>query len=243
MGDALKTNTVNMPEHVAVIMDGNGRWAKAKGFTRTQGHNEGAKALERLVKAASESGVKYLTVYAFSSENWQRSKSEVSALMNLLDRYLRDCIAKSGDSENNIRYCFMGNMAKLSPELQKNIDELQRITANKNGLCLNVALSYGGREEIVSAARNIAEDVKNGRLDSADIDETMFAQYLYNSKIPYPDLLIRTSGEKRISNFLLWQSAYTEMVFLDVLWPDFSETDFQYALGEYGKRKRRFGNV
>ena len=243
MSDALSTNKDNLPRHIAVIMDGNGRWAKAKGLSRSDGHNAGAKALERLAKSASEIGIKYLTVYAFSSENWQRSDAEVSALMRLLDKYLKECKKKITEPNNNIRYCFIGNIAKLSPALQKSIKELQDLTKNKDGLCLCVALSYGGREEISFAARKIADEVKAGALNSADIDEKLFANYLYAPDIPYPDLLIRTSGEERISNFLLWQAAYTEMVFLDVLWPDFSEDDLMRALTEYGKRKRRFGNV
>ncbi len=234
---------IGLPEHIAVIMDGNGRWAESKGLGRRQGHTEGAKALERLVECASKKGIKYLTVYAFSTENWQRPKAEISALMQLLEKYLKDCLKKSSDADNNICYRFIGDISRLSADLQENIIKLQNATLSKKGLCLNVALNYGGRQEITLATRNIAKDVSAGKIKPGDINEELFAKYLYNSDIPCPDLLIRTSGEKRISNFLLWQLAYTEMLFLDVLWPDFSADDFEYALSEYGKRKRRFGGI
>jgi len=236
-------NTDNLPKHIAVIMDGNGRWAKEKGLSRSKGHSEGAKALERLVKAAADFGIKYVTVYAFSSENWQRPNAEVSSLMNLLGKYLKECRKRAFEPDNNIRYRFIGDMTKLSEDLRNDIAELQDLTKEKNGICLCVALSYGGRGEIVSAVRKIADDVQEGKITLEKVNEDSFANYLYAPDIPYPDLLIRTGREKRISNFLLWQSAYTEMVFSDVLWPDFSEDDLRYALDEYGKRKRRFGNI
>ena len=233
----------DLPKHIAVIMDGNGRWANARGLGRVEGHNAGVKALERLVEAVTDFGIEYLTVFAFSSENWGRPKTEVNALMKLLRRYLEDCKEKVLNHESNIRYKFIGNTSKLSEDIVRDIDYIQQISANNQGICLCIAISYGGREEIVAATNKILSDVKAGIIDAGDVSEEMFAKYLYAPEIPYPDLLIRTSGEKRISNFMLWQLAYTEMVFLDVLWPDFNKNSLQDALHEYAKRKRRFGKV
>ena len=227
------------PKHIAVIMDGNGRWAKSKGLPRTAGHKKGAEALQLFLTEAERRNIKYVTVFAFSSENWSRPEDEVSALMKLLKQNLKQNLSKA--EKNNVKYHFIGDLSPLSKDIVKMIKELEEKTALKDGLCLNIALSYGGREEIVFVARKLAEKVKAGEINPEDISEEVFSQNLYTFGQPYPDLLIRTSGEERISNFLLWQLAYTELVFIDTLWPDFRAEDFDRALLEFQKRERRFG--
>lgn len=241
MTDEVETSA--FPAHIAVIMDGNGRWANARGLSRSDGHKAGVQALQDLVGNAKELGVKYLTVFAFSSENWQRPKSEVKTLMNLLRKYLKEEKKKAVNPENNIKYIFIGDLDKLDGDIRTQIQDIEEQTNNNNGLYLIVAISYGGKDEIVNAARNLAFAVKQGRLTPADINEKVFAEYLYCPEVPYPDLLIRTSGEKRISNFLLWQTAYTEMVFTNTLWPDFSMKDLKSAIKEFQTRVRRYGKI
>ena len=233
--------TISLPKHIAVIMDGNGRWAQKKGLPRFAGHKKGAEALALFLNEVQKLNIKYVTVFAFSSENWSRPKEEILALMNLLRQTLKENIIKA--DQNNIKYNFIGNLDKINKDILEQIRLLEEKTANKNGLFFNIALSYGGREEIIFATKKIAEKVKNNTLNINEISEDIFAQNLYNPGQPYPDLLIRTSGEKRISNFLLWQLAYTEMVFLDTLWPDFSAKDLDMAIIEFQKRERRFGSL
>lgn len=229
------------PVHVAIIMDGNGRWAKARGLPRTAGHKRGAEAVRRTVEAAREMGVSYLTLYAFSSENWKRPTGEVTDLMGLLRLYLRNEVANL--HKNGIRLRVIGDRSRLSRDINALIDESEAKTANNTALTLVLALSYGGRQEIADAARRLARDVAMGRLDPDSIDEDALAARLYTADIPDPDLLIRTSGEKRISNFLLWQSAYAEFVFTDVLWPDFDRTHLEDAIRDFHGRERRYGNA
>jgi undecaprenyl diphosphate synthase len=228
-----------IPRHVAIIMDGNGRWAKARGLPRTVGHREGAEALRRVVRASVEFGVEYLTVFGFSSENWKRPPEEVTDLMGLLRLYLRREIAEI--DENGVRLRVIGDRDRLSPDIIRLIEDAERRTAGNRRLNLTVALSYGGRAEIVRAARQLAKAVHAGSLDPEDVDEAAFQRHLFTADIPDPDLVIRTSGEKRISNFLLWQSAYAEYVFMDKLWPDFAGEDLRIAIAEFGGRKRRYG--
>jgi undecaprenyl diphosphate synthase len=228
-----------IPRHVAIIMDGNGRWAKARGLPRTIGHREGAEALRRVVRAAAEFGVGYLTVFGFSSENWKRPPEEVTDLMGLLRLYLRKEIAEI--DENGVRLRVIGDRDRLSEDIIQLIEEAERRTAGNTRLNLTVALSYGGRAEIVRAARQLANAVRAGSLDPDDIDEAALQRHLFTADMPDPDLVIRTSGEKRISNFLLWQCAYAEYVFMDKLWPDFAGEDLKMAIAEFGGRKRRYG--
>jgi undecaprenyl diphosphate synthase len=238
--EALSTaNTLKAPVHVAIIMDGNGRWAKARGLPRIAGHKRGAEAVRRSVNGAAELGIEYLTLYGFSSENWKRPAAEVDDLMGLLRLYLVNEIAEL--DRNGVRVRVIGQLSRLSPDIVNLIEEAQQRTAANRRLNLTVALSYGGRAEIAGAARLIAEQAKAGRLDPAAVDEDQFAQHLLTKGIPDPDLLIRTSGEKRISNFLLWQCAYAELVFLDRLWPDFTREDLEFAIREYHGRDRRYG--
>ena len=228
-----------VPCHVAIIMDGNGRWAKARGLPRTIGHREGAEALRRVVRASAEFGVTYLTVFGFSSENWKRPAAEVTDLMGLLRLYLRKEIEEI--DRNGVRLRVIGDRDRLSADIIRLIDEAEQRTAANTRLNLTVALSYGGRAEIVRAAQQLARAVTAGSLDPEDIDEQAFQRHLFTADIPDPDLVIRTSGEKRISNFLLWQSAYAEYVFMDKLWPDFAGEDLKSAIVEFGGRKRRYG--
>jgi undecaprenyl diphosphate synthase len=229
------------PLHVAIIMDGNGRWAKSRGLPRTAGHRRGAEAVREAVKSAAELGVSYLTLFGFSSENWKRPQGEVRDLMGLLRLYLRSEIKEL--HANGVRLCVAGERQRLDPDIIRLIEEAEQKTAANTKFTLVLALSYGGRQELVQAARRLAEDVAAGRCDPAQIDEQAFAAHLFTAGIPDPDLLIRTSGEKRISNFLLWQSAYAELVFLDVLWPDFSRLDLEAAIQEYQRRERRYGTI
>ena len=227
--------------HVAIIMDGNGRWARARGLARTAGHKRGAEAVKEVVRAAGTLGIPYLTLYGFSSENWKRPAPEVNDLMGLLRFYSRSEIAHL--HENGVRLRVIGERHRLAPDIVAMIDSAERQTGDNTALTLVIALSYGGRAEITSAARRIAEDVAAGRLGTAAIDDEAFTRYLFTAGIPDPDLLIRTSGEKRISNFLLWQLAYAEFVFVDTLWPDFGQADFERAIQEYRGRERRYGAV
>jgi len=228
-----------VPVHVAIIMDGNGRWATARGLPRTVGHQQGAEAVRRTVKGAAELGIQYLTLYGFSSENWKRPAAEIDDLMGLLRVYLRNEIADL--DRNGVRLRVIGDRNRLSPDIVRLIESAEERTSGNTGLNLTVALSYGGRAEITQAARRIAEAVLAGEFRPEDIDEAVFARYLLTEGIPDPDLLIRTSGEQRISNFLLWQTAYTELLFLDRLWPDFGKEDLENAIREFCRRERRYG--
>jgi undecaprenyl diphosphate synthase len=229
----------DIPAHVAIIMDGNGRWARERGLPRTAGHRQGAEAVRRTVRAAAEMGIRYLTVFGFSSENWKRPVSEVDDLMWLLKRYLQSEIAEL--HRNNVRMRVIGERSRLAPDIVRLIEDAEATTAENDRLTFIIALNYGGRQEIVEASRRLAEDVAAGRLAPNEIDADVFAQHLSAPDIPDPDLLIRTSGEKRISNFLLWQSSYSELVFIDRLWPDFSGEDLADAVREYQRRERRYG--
>jgi undecaprenyl diphosphate synthase len=227
------------PAHVAIIMDGNGRWAKARSLPRVAGHRRGAEAARRAVEAAVELGVSYLTLFGFSSENWKRPADEVGDLMTLLRHYLRGEVADL--HRNNVRVRVIGDRERLAPDIVTLIDNTEALTAQNTRLQLSIALSYGGRAEITGAARRIAAEVRAGTLDPADIDEACFARHLLTVGIPDPDLVIRTSGEQRLSNFLLWQTAYSEFIFIETLWPDFTKADFERALDEYRGRERRYG--
>jgi undecaprenyl diphosphate synthase len=226
-------------EHVAIIMDGNGRWAKARGLPRTAGHKKGVDAVRRVISAARELGVRYLTLFGFSSENWRRPADEVSDLMHLLRFYLRSELAEL--HRNGVRLRIIGDRNRLAPDIVQLIEGAENHTGDNAGLTVMVALSYGARQEIVDAARRLATEAAAGTLDPATIDDAALAGRLYAPDIPDPDLIIRTSGEKRISNFLLWQAAYAEFLFVDTLWPDFQKSDLEAALDEYHRRERRFG--
>jgi undecaprenyl diphosphate synthase len=227
------------PTHVAIIMDGNGRWAKARSMPRIAGHRRGAEAVRRTVSAAAELGVTYLTLFGFSSENWKRPADEVDDLMGLLRHYLRGEIAEL--HANGVRVRIIGERSRLAPDIVTLIDNAETLTRDNAGLRLTIALSYGGRAEIARAARLIAEAAKAGRLDPSSIDEATFARNLFTVDMPDPDLVIRTSGEQRISNFLLWQTAYSELVFTSTLWPDFGKADLEKAISDYHGRERRYG--
>lgn len=227
------------PAHIAIIMDGNGRWAKARGLPRTAGHKRGAEAVRRAVEAAREIGVGYLTLYAFSSENWKRPTGEVTDLMGLLRLYLRNEV--SNLHKNGIRLRVIGDRSRLGPDIVALIEESEAKTANNSALTLTLALSYGGRQELAEAARRIAVEVAAGRLSPEQVDEAAIARNLFTHGMPDPDLVIRTSGEKRMSNFLLWQSAYAELVFIDVLWPDFGRAELEAAIRDFHGRERRYG--
>lgn len=241
MGDNLELESIKIPQHVAIILDGNGRWAKRKKMPRNYGHAQGSKTVEKICEEAYRMGVKYLTVYAFSTENWNRPKEEVDALMKLLRNYLKDCLKTS--SKNNMKVRILGDISKLDEDIKQSIAELERVSAKNTGLNFQVALNYGGRDEIVRAVKKIAVDYKAGTLSLDDIDENLFSGYLDTRGIPEPDLLIRTSGEQRISNFLLWQMAYTEFYFTDTLWPDFNKEELIKAFEYYSSRNRRFGAI
>ena len=233
------TATPLPPVHVAIIMDGNGRWARARGLPRTVGHQRGAEAVRRTVRGAGELGISYLTLFGFSSENWKRSPTEIDDLMGLLRYYLRSEIAEL--DRNGVRLRVIGESERLADDIVDLIRDAETRTRNNRRLNLTVALSYGGRSEIALAAKRIAQAVEAGRLTIDDIDEATFARHLLTVGIPDPDLIIRTSGEQRVSNFLLWQSAYAELVFLDRLWPDFSKEDLEHAVHEFNRRDRRYG--
>lgn len=231
----------NIPAHIAIFMDGNGRWATKRGMPRSAGHREGAKVLKKIVRAADKIGVKYLTVYAFSTENWKRPKDEVNSLMELLTYYLKNAEKEIGGE--NIRISVIGNINALSSELRAAIALVTGNTAKNTGINLIIALNYGGRDEIANAARRIASDAVHGTLKPDDINENLFGRYLYTAGIPDPDLVIRPSGELRLSNYLLWQTAYAEFWYDSILWPDFTEEDLRRAVMDYQKRNRRYGGL
>ena len=228
-----------MPRHIAIIMDGNRRWAKAQGKPASFGHKAGAKTLERIVRYANKIGLEYITVYAFSTENWKRTEEEVKALMILLQSYLDD-YSKRADTEN-IRVKILGDISALAPGMQKSIYNCMERTKDNTGVTFNIALNYGGRDEIIKAIKNISEEIKKGKIEIEDISEEMVSNNLYTKGEPDPDLLIRTSGELRLSNFLPWQLVYSEFLFIDKNWPDFTEEDLDNAIIEYQKRTRKFG--
>lgn len=227
------------PEHVAFIMDGNGRWAKKRGMPRLFGHNAGMETIKRIVKESQRLGIKYITFYAFSTENWKRPVDEVEGLMQILVKFIRSEIDEI--HENNVKVNILGDIERLPAAAKEAVCYALDKTAANDGMYFNIALNYGGRNEIVRAVKAIAEAVKHGEYNSDDIDEALIEQYLYTKDFPDPDLMIRTSGEKRLSNFLLWQLAYSEFLFLDLYWPDFSEAVYRNALLEYDQRNRRFG--
>ncbi len=240
--DALHATDIGTPpppSHIAVIMDGNGRWAEARGLPRIAGHKKGAEAVRRTLKAAADFGVSYLTLFGFSSENWKRPEDEVGDLMGLLRVYLQSEI--DALNENGVRLRVIGDRSRFEPDIIELIDRAESETAGNCRITLVLALSYGGRQEIVQAARQLARRAPHGALNPADIDESTFAATLESAGVPDPDLLIRTSGEQRISNFLLWQLAYTELVFTDVLWPDFGEAELAAAIETFSRRERRYG--
>ena len=230
-----------IPNHVAIILDGNGRWAKKKGMPRTYGHVKGCENLEKICSVAKELGVKYLTVHAFSTENWKRSKEEVDALMKLFRNYMKKCIKISRDNKMQVRV--IGDPTAFDPDLQEKIKELEEYSSQYDELYFQIALNYGSRDEIKRAVQKMAEDVKAEKLNPEEISEQTISDYLDTKGLPDPDLLIRTSGEERLSNFLMWQLAYTEFYFTDVAWPDFNKAEFEKAIAKYNQRDRRFGGV
>jgi undecaprenyl diphosphate synthase len=231
----------NLPAHVAIIMDGNGRWAKRRGLPRTAGHRAGVKTVKRIVRAAGELGISILTLFTFSRENWKRPRYEVSAIMKLLYETTKREIEEL--NENNVRLITTGRIDELPQQKREILERAKDRTKNNTGLILNLALNYGGRSEILDAVKQLALDVREGKLDPNSLDEGSFSEYLYTKDLPDPDLLIRTSGEMRISNFLLWQTSYTELYVTNVLWPNFTVKDFHQAIRDYQSRKRRFGRV
>lgn len=235
------TESPSVPQHVAVIMDGNGRWAKQRGLPRSRGHEEGAESVRAIIRACRNAGVKYLTLYAFSVENWVRPKAEIAALMGLLRTFLKEREFELHD--NRVRLRVIGRLKDFPKAIQVELNRVMKATEHYGEGQLILALSYGGRTEIAHAVREIAKLVKAGKIDPADIDEETVAQHLYLPDVPDPDLLIRTSGEMRLSNFLLWQVSYAELYVTDVLWPDFREDEFQRAMRAYAKRRRRFGDI
>lgn len=244
-GDRMKREIdgelLNIPEHVAVIMDGNGRWAKKRFLPRNYGHAEGAKALEAICENCEKLGIKYLTVYAFSTENWKRSVEEVSGIMNLFRKYLVDSIERSNNA--NMRVRLIGKREGLADDIVQKMENLERETAGNTGLQFYIAINYGGRDEIVRATKKLISDVQAGAVSEENIDESVFGTYLDTAGVPDPDLLIRTSGEERTSNFLPWQLAYSEFYFTDTLWPDFDMDSLVKAVRYYNKRERRFGDA
>lgn len=232
---------MKIPKHVAIILDGNGRWAKSKGMPRNYGHTVGAKNVETVCQAADELGIEYLTLYAFSTENWNRPDSEVAALMKLLESYLKNCIRTA--NKNNMRVRVIGELSRLSESFQKKIQKLEEVSAANTGLNLTIAINYGSRDEMLRAMKHMFTDIKNGRITEEEINEKIFSGYLDTRELPDPDLLIRTSGEQRLSNYLLWQLAYSEFYFTDVPWPDFHKKELELAVEAYNKRDRRFGGL
>lgn len=230
-----------VPNHIAIILDGNGRWAKSKGMPRTYGHTVGAKNVEVICKAAHEAGVKYITFYAFSTENWSRPSDEVKALMTLLDEYMSTCLKTA--KKNNMRVRVIGDKTRFEPAMQEKIALLEKESSQYDGLNMTIAINYGSRDEMVRAMKNMTADIEAGKLSKDDIDEKLFSSYLDTKDIPDPDLLIRTSGEQRLSNYLLWQLAYSEFIFYEKPWPDFKEADLQECIKEFERRDRRFGGV
>ena len=232
---------MKVPQHIAIILDGNGRWAKAKGMPRNYGHAQGSKNVERICEEAWRMGIKYLTVYAFSTENWNRPDSEVAALMKLLRNYMKTCLKTAAKNDMKIRV--IGDIEPLDDDIKNRIRELEEATVDNGGLNFTIALNYGSRDEITRAARKLAADCAAGKITAGEIDESVFESYLDTHDIPDPDLMIRTSGEQRLSNYLLWQLAYSEFYFTDVHWPDFTKEELVKAIEEYNHRKRRFGGV
>ncbi len=230
-----------LPQHIAIIMDGNGRWAKKHGFLRTIGHENGVKSVRSSIKTCIDLNIPYLTLYAFSSENWSRPKFEVEMLMDLMVRALKKELKTFID--NNVVLTAMGNLDLLPPKVKKNLEQVMEATKSNTGLTLTLALSYGSRNELIDVVKNISDKVKNNLISPSDIDESIINEHLYTHDLPDVDLLIRTSGEQRISNFMLWQIAYAELYFAEVLWPDFSEQEFYKALLTYQNRERRFGKT
>ena len=232
---------LEVPEHVAIILDGNGRWAKKRFMPRNYGHAQGSKTVEQICEDAWNLGIKYLTVYAFSTENWSRPQKEVDALMKLLRSYLKDCIKRT--TKNNMRVRVIGDKTGLSEDIRNSIEELERVSAVNTGLNFTIAINYGSRDEMRRAMVRMAKDVEDGKVKSEKITAEVFKGYLDTWELPDPDLLIRTSGEQRLSNFLLWQLAYTEFVFMEVLWPDFNRNELIRAIRQYNGRERRFGGI
>lgn len=237
---AQKQGALPVPQHIAIIMDGNGRWAKKRGLPRTAGHKAGAETFRRIANYCRGLGVKYLTVYAFSTENWKRSEEEVSGIMKLLGDYLQEALREM--EKEQVRLCFFGDLSRLSPELRKLCETTQE-RSSKYQVQVNFCMNYGGRAELVSAAQKFAADVAAGKYRPEDLSESLLSSYLYSADIPDPELIIRPSGEMRISNFLLWQCAYSEFVYMNVLWPDFGPDDLDAAIEEYHRRSRRFGGA
>ncbi len=234
-------NEMKIPRHLAVILDGNGRWAKAKGLPRNMGHVEGAKTVEKMCEIAWNKGIEYFTVYAFSTENWSRPREEVSLLMKLLRDYMVNCVKRS--MKNNMKVRVIGDKSKLDEDIQASIANLEEKTKDNTGLKFTIAINYGSRDEIRRAVKSIAEDVKNGTVDPDDVNEELISSRLDTAGYPDPDLLVRTSGEQRISNYLLWQIAYSEFYFAECNWPDFNEKELDKALEAYNRRDRRFGKI
>ena len=232
---------MNVPQHVAIILDGNGRWAKSKGMPRNYGHAQGSKNVERICEEAWRLGIKYLTVYAFSTENWNRPQDEVDALMNLLRRYMKTCLTTAAKNDMKVRV--IGDITRLDEDIRSRILELEEATKNNGGLNFQIAINYGSRDELVRGIRRLAQDCVDNKQDPAEITEAVIERYLDTHGIPDPDLLIRTSGEQRLSNFLLWQLAYTEFYFTDVHWPAFTKEELIKAIEQYNKRDRRCGGV
>lgn len=230
----------NIPRHIAFIMDGNGRWAAKRGLPRTAGHRQGAKTLEKICDHCERLGVQYVTTYAFSTENWKRPQDEIDAIMDLLRNYLKEA---QKQLRKNVKLKFIGDFSVFDKDMVALIEKAHQDSLKNTGMTVCIALNYGGRAEITNVAKQLAADVLSGKVQTEEIDENLFGRYLGTDGLPDPDLLIRPSGEKRLSNFLLWQAAYTEFVFMDVLWPDFSEKDLDRAIQEYQKRDRRFGGI
>ena len=232
---------MNVPQHIAIIMDGNGRWAKAKGMPRNYGHAQGSKNVEKICEEAWRMGIKYLTVYAFSTENWSRPENEVAALMKLLRNYMKTCLKTAAKNDMKIRV--IGDIEPLDDDIKSRIRELEAATTDNGGLNFTIALNYGSRDELTRAAQKMAKDCAEGKIKAEEIDESVFETYLDTHGIPDPDMMIRTSGEQRLSNYLLWQLAYSEFYFTDVPWPDFTKEELVKAIEEYNHRHRRFGKV
>ena len=232
---------MRVPTHVAIILDGNGRWAKSKGMPRNYGHTQGAKNVEVICEEAWKMGIKYLTVFAFSTENWSRPENEVSALMKLLRNYMKNCVKTA--HKNHMRVRVIGDKSRLDADIQQSIQELEYETRNNDGLNFQIAINYGSRDEMLRAMKKMLVDCKEDKMNPDELDETVFASYLDTADIPDPDLLIRTSGEQRISNFLMWQIAYSELYFCSVPWPDFSKEELEKAIEVYNKRDRRYGGI
>ena len=232
---------MNVPNHIAIILDGNGRWAKSKGMPRNYGHVQGSKTVETICEEAYKMGVNYLTIYAFSTENWERPKGEVDALMKLLRNYMKTCLKTA--SKNHMCVRVLGEKSRLDEDIRDRINELEEATKNNDGLHFQIALNYGSRDEMIRAMKKMTKDVEDGKISTNDITEELYETYLDTAGIPAPDLLIRTSGEERISNFLLWQVAYSEFYFSNVLWPDFNKAELTKAIEEYNHRSRRYGKV